>query len=891
MTKALKANSTEGTNRPVATRRTKRKADDVDKSSTGSTKKRLPAKQARNNASRLSLPLPITPSSPAKPSATKRSGRACDPLRPRAVVSKPSKPPIQGRKKALSEEERKQFSSLMQKVNIDKDLISAVHEQLEDESGSGPRSDGDVNDVDGSRPLPEATSSRGRRRAPNPVMTQKDLSDNGNGEKDDELGATEFETEQRLGEGASDEEEDAVEKIPDDLILHQGTPSPPGTGESEDEQEVSFHDGAATSAANSAAGMDSPVPEHPNSNFDDDRGTADLQHTAEERVDSRRDLNGTSVIGMPSGLGSGAVDESVVVNTVQALKGYISSEMKSSLQQIVNEFRTDRDQINKLREHISELTELVTTTASAMFFKQTASQPRGKELQRKLCLLPAVFNDQLMLKILSRVVIGFLVNNVPSESPYAGIEAMGVQFFSTMYFSKKPNETKKEKFTSEVGKFYSKFRYSLLTTSILALQDNSFKTFRAESMLNGVRDPVESNEAEESSTVGVASLSAMTQPFWLRPGYISGDHCLQAAEKQEKRGGDETGEDSQTGGELVSHASGDAESLDIPESSQSSGKQKGARTGPINRTEIAVEAASMVYKIITAILYRSRLASKTQLFHDVTYLFTGWSQHGVSVQQTSLKMEWETPKQLDIDYIDNLPRTKIMHPNARHANIGQEVDKIDFENVTQLEKLISHHQEFSLVVQHSVMVTGTEQTLKYRINLIEIVSRLLASYVTLESAAKAKDALCSDKRCFKALIVMATGLRRLMEKAIIDLNASSVAPWSQNHINERKRGRPRRASTSTGLNGYTGAQNRKYVFENVNGMDLEQLLPSRSKQKEILSHMILTMTQEEYETRTLQSTRTGAQHNSSTIGFQEMEMGIHHGRIQADDSQCVFRFS
>ena len=90
----------------------------------------------------------------------------------------------------------------------------------------------------------------------------------------------------------------------------------------------------------------------------------------------------------------------------------------------------------------------------------------------------------------------------------------------------------------------------------------------------------------------------------------------------------------------------DSESQDVQESSQSSDKPKTARSGPLTQDEIGTEAAAMVYRVITAILYRSRSSTKTQLFHDVMYLFTGWGQHSVPVDQESLKIKWESSRYL-----------------------------------------------------------------------------------------------------------------------------------------------------------------------------------------------------------------------------------------------------
>ena len=96
-----------------------------------------------------------------------------------------------------------------------------------------------------------------------------------------------------------------------------------------------------------------------------------------------------------------------------------------------------------------------------------------------------------------------------------------------MYFAKQPKETKKEKYSSEVGRLHSKFRYSLSMTSFLAMQRNSFNTFKTEDIQ--VVLPADGNEDDNSCLVPNAP--AVKQPFWLNPGYVTSEHCISAANK------------------------------------------------------------------------------------------------------------------------------------------------------------------------------------------------------------------------------------------------------------------------------------------------------------------------------------------------------------------------
>ena len=143
----------------------------------------------------------------------------------------------------------------------------------------------------------------------------------------------------------------------------------------------------------------------------------------------------------------------------------------------------------------------------------------------------------------------------------------------------------------------------------------------------------------------------------------------------------------------------------------------------------------------------------------------------------------------DIAYIDDLLRTSLISPNDRHLYSSHEFEKINLDNSVHLETLISQHPELSLVIEHDVMVDGTPRRLRHVVNLIEVVCRSMASFVTLDSAAKAKDALCLDKRCLKVLTVLAIGLRRLMEKTVTDLQTKESVVWANNKCTRVKRSR------------------------------------------------------------------------------------------------------
>ena len=115
------------------------------------------------------------------------------------------------------------------------------------------------------------------------------------------------------------------------------------------------------------------------------------------------------------------MDDSVLINIFNVVKESIIKHIDMSLNRISSEMTKDRTIMSKLREDVSELGSMLTVIATGQFVKQTSSNPRLKEIQKKLCLLPALFNEQYLLTVLSKCLIGFGINCI---SPGSDLEAL-----------------------------------------------------------------------------------------------------------------------------------------------------------------------------------------------------------------------------------------------------------------------------------------------------------------------------------------------------------------------------------------------------------------------------------------------------------------------------------
>ena len=561
------------------------------------------------------------------------------------------------------------------------------------------------------------------------------------------------------------------------------------------------------------------------------------------------------------------LDETVLAHVVDKVKEAINDRVQKAVDEIYKKLDSDLERVHKIGDYVMDLTNVVSTAASVMFIKQANSVPRQKEIHSKICILPALFTDSFILKIMSRSILGTAWKEWKEQrdaQTLRSLQRTGIDLLSIMFFSRQPSEKAKEKFASVAGKKFSKFRNGVLLMSFMAMQKNSFGTFRKDLSLH------------QSQTIGESmgqtgetrdSLCAIFQPFWLQSGFIRTEHCLAAAAKFEKRSFSD------------SDATDSVADSDVTDTNEDHGldvKQKQTKTGPITREEIAVEASCLVYKIITAVLHRSRVAGKVELFQGLLYLFTGWAQYDAPVKQESLKMKWDDVAWPSSTLMDSLPKTHTIEGKNIARSNDLNVQQMDLENMKLLEKLISSHPQLSLLVEHDVIVEGTPRVLNYRINMIEVGSRFFTSYVSSDSHAKVNDALNVEENAFTLILLIAIGLHRLLQKAVHDSKEKDAVLWTNNTMSRGKRGRPKKQTLTDST--ILVEERGKYTFEDLNGLSVNTLMPPPSKQKDLLLQMILNISKEQYLSKQQEKLTAFGLEASTPAGSS----------IQVDDSLNIF---
>lgn len=559
-------------------------------------------------------------------------------------------------------------------------------------------------------------------------------------------------------------------------------------------------------------------------------------------------------------------DETVIVETVRSLNAELRRDAQSSNEALLNELKKERNSNLRMRDDVKFLSSIVTAIAGVVCKKQGVAGPKQKEIQKYLGILPFVFSDNIMVSVLGKCFIGFAIKEAHhGDTPT--LENIGIELIRLMLFAKNPSETKKEKYSSELGLKYSKFRHGILLSSILALQKNSFKTFftkRGHEMVK-LAD-MKSNDSKEDfgksgeddqkqgatgeiypSIFGTKQI----QPPWLEPGYIGVEHCDEAARKAENI------RDPDLSRTLSSSFPADNESTVGSQSSTvSEDPAKKTNAGIMNRTKlpknvqvtpdlIACEAAGIVYRIITNILHKGRDACRIQLFHELLYPFTSWSQLQKDVNQKSLKLEWQKSESVDMGYYNDPPLMGEVSSLDRFNGAHRIIDEIDSLNMRTLEKYLSEHPEMTLVVEHDVVVSGRTVALRSYMNIMAVAAKLVSSFCTLENNSTVTDILGIHRSSMTVVTVVSLALRKLIDKSVKEVRERSNIPWLNCKTGKQKaiKNKKRVGQSLQGLS------DPSYKFPEISGLSIDDLQPAPSKQKDILGPMLLHLKEAEFKAK------------------------------------------
>ena len=311
-------------------------------------------------------------------------------------------------------------------------------------------------------------------------------------------------------------------------------------------------------------------------------------------------------------------------------------------------------------------------------------------------------------------------------------------------------------------------------------------------------------------------------------------------------------------------------------------KTKGAKTVEITRHDIACEAASMVYRIITNVLHRCRDAAKLQMFHEVLYLFTSWSQLQSTIDQTSLQIKWKEVGSKSVDYVKTVPSTKEVKVQERYNLHAVKFEGADNENLAALKSFMKEHPEMCLIAEHDVSVSGKIRCLRCNIHIIEVVSKLVSAFCNIDSNSTATKGLCVDKSSLKVVAVISIALKDIIERTRLDVSEDNVVLWANMKTGKKK-------NTTGRTTAVDDCSRNSYSFPEVNGVSLAMFQPSPSRQKDTLWPMCLNLKEAEYLSKNRPMCST-SETQAEDFGVEDILDESGRG-IEADDTIAVFRFS
>lgn len=580
---------------------------------------------------------------------------------------------------------------------------------------------------------------------------------------------------------------------------------------------------------------------------------------------------------------NGDVDNSVILNVFRSQKAEVMDFIKESFKEMKRDIEKQVEGLNELKEEIIDLASIVVTAANAMVGKQGSNSVKPKEIQRALCIVPSIFTDKVICTVMAKVVIGFCENEITKEE-CAGPAKVGTNLFEILFFSKLRTEKKREKFCTQMGKKYSSFRHGILLSCVMAMQDNAFHTFLTEKERKAAKTISSDSKVLDRSALFA---SKVMRPPWIAPGYINLLHCENAAARAENRSGEDSFNDKpESESSFLQELSQVSNHSEDPSRKATSNRLKSQKSTCSMKDFIAVEAAGLVYKAITNVLHKSRDATKIQLFHEGLYVFTGWSQYHAKVEQSSLRLKWQQEQSQIFQSTKTFPVMSELHVLERFNYCRLKSDDVNEVNMCTLRTFMKEHPEMFLIVEHDVIVSGKVRSLRYYVNIIEVVAKLLASYTSTGTNGKTEDILNVHTDSLKVIVIMSIALRGIIQRTMEETNRDGTVMWLDLVTGAPKTPTSAPSSSSTS----------HYMLPKVNGVSLENLQPPRSKQNEIIGPLLLTLKEAEYNEKNRGFTLTsGATFDDFATEDPHRNGGDLPGddnhAIEANNSLSVFRFT
>ena len=193
--------------------------------------------------------------------------------------------------------------------------------------------------------------------------------------------------------------------------------------------------------------------------------------------------------------------------------------------------------MNNCLRKIEDLHNAVLDMQSMVPIKQGRGKSRTDRqavIESRVAILDKILSDDLVQDVLEQCVIGFMSNHWKELEP-TDIPSTASTIIQALLFSRLPSQ-KLDKYQTSHGAMHSEFRKSILLSIKLALQSDAPGYFLPPER-TGIPIVTQHSTSESKNSTGIQSQNASTpskdtilnrhmhQPAFLRPGYITPDHC------------------------------------------------------------------------------------------------------------------------------------------------------------------------------------------------------------------------------------------------------------------------------------------------------------------------------------------------------------------------------
>lgn len=168
-------------------------------------------------------------------------------------------------------------------------------------------------------------------------------------------------------------------------------------------------------------------------------------------------------------------DNSVLLTFMKSFEERITKHISQENTRLFGEMHRLSKENQTLREELADMYAVVCHTAQCVASKGQSASLKNNSLSKKLALLPVIFSTPILSHVIAKCSVGYCVRNM--NKIQSTNSEIGINIILVLFFSRQPNERKRDAFTTTIGMEYSFYRKGIMLTALHAMQNNVFDTF------------------------------------------------------------------------------------------------------------------------------------------------------------------------------------------------------------------------------------------------------------------------------------------------------------------------------------------------------------------------------------------------------------------------------